>query len=78
MVYRAPVSTYAELDLFAPSGQWVEIKHNPVDMSGFIMVGVPCNFGTYRYWFSSGADNPRYAFVVDIQVVSINFTGTCG
>ena len=78
MVYRAPVSTYAELDLLAQPGQWVEVMHDPGGVSGFIKAGVPCNFGTYRYWFSSGASNPQYNLVLDIQAVSINFTGTCG
>jgi hypothetical protein len=78
MVYRAPVSTYAELDWLAPTGQWVEAMHSPGGLSGFIKAGVPCNFGTYRYWFSSGPNNTRYTLAVDIQVARINLTVSCG
>lgn len=78
MVYRAPVATYAELDSLAPTGQWVGGMYSPAAISGFIDESVACNFGTFRYWFSAGVNNTQYSFTVDVQIVSINYTGPCG
>jgi hypothetical protein len=76
MAYRPSKTIYAELDALAPTGQWVEVMHSPGD--GYIGAPVPCNFGIYRYWFSSETNQTSYVLTVDTQVQGMNYTGTCG